>query len=100
MKYLLYCDLSTMHCSKSTLEKLLSENSSSNLCISDNLWALDVWEHEFSWEFQGVTEYYICSLLDKYLDKNSRCFILEVNPSHVHYNLPDYAFEFLFDKQE
>lgn len=100
MKYLLYCDLNTMHCPKSTLEKLISENSNSYLCVSEELWALDIWEQSFCWEFQDVPEYYIRSLLNKYLDENSKCFILEINRSHADYNLPGEAIQFLFGKQE
>ncbi len=100
MKYLLYCDQNSMHCQESTLEKLISENSTSHLRISADLWALDIYEHSFCWEFQSVPEYYIRSLLSKYLDKNSKCFIHEVNLSYADYNLPEEAIQFLFGKQE
>ena len=97
MKYLLYCDLKTTHCNKSIFDKLLSENSSSHLQISDSIWAFEIYEHAFSWEFQGVPEYFVRTLLAEYLDENSICFIHEVNLSHADYNLPKAALDYLFD---
>lgn len=102
MKYILYCDLKTIHCHETTLERLIKENSSSYLQISKDLWAFEIYEHSFCWEFQCVPEYYIRSLLSNYLDENSICFIHEVDPKlhHADYNLPQKARSYLFETVE
>lgn len=102
MKYLLYCDLKTIHCRRETLENLIKENSYSYLQISENVWAFDTYEHAFCWEFQGVPEYYIHTLLSKFLDENSICFIHQVDLElrHADYNLPQKALSYLFGSAE
>lgn len=102
MKYLFYVDLKTVRCDQNTIEKLISENSDNHIRISDSLWGLDVYEHSFCWEFQGVPEYYIMTLFDKYLDDHSICFIHEVDLElcHSYYNLPKKALSFLFGNGE
>ena len=97
MKYLLFCDMNTVHCSPDTLEKVISENSRTYLRITDNLWAFDAAKSSYAFEFQSVPDYYINVLLNNYLEENSICFIFEANYSGSCWNFPNNVCDFLTD---
>ena len=91
--FLLYCDLSTMHCNTTEINEVLNSFASSFQQVNGSLW---FFKYDAAHDFNPLPkeEHLFYDHFEQFTDKNSIIFIEQLSDDYF-YQLPDKIHDFL-----